>query len=591
MRGRPVPIRRSSRACGAPDDPPDLPGAPPDGGTTHATVHAPTHTAGHTPAPAPEPGGGAPGPAGAAVPLAAAEGDQASVASSSAPKALLWGIGATLGVLAVVYMVWIALHGDGSGQQTELVSDLAPIPMSAAAAALAWWAAHDRRAAPRRRAAWRWIAFGCICWLLAESMWCYIEVVEGLSPFPSPADAFYLGFYVMVFVGLLKLPARREVGAERVALGLDLATVCVVTFMFLWYLVALPTIHGADRIDLSTVLALAYPLGDMILVLGIARVLLRRRSGADNRMVLWFLVLGAGVLMLADVSYARLDLAGSYAPGALPDGLWVVALLFLSLAALAQLGLDPPSVPFAGRERSYTSVSKIPYLAMVLGLGLVLYVTSAAATGPLAMLVLSALALTVLVVVRQLTVLHDNDRLAGELDRLANTDPLTQLANRRHFFDVAELMFERTPQAPSAAVMIDVDRFKDINDGYGHAAGDRVIREVARRCTEVVRPTDLLARYGGDELVAVFVGAQPDEVARVAARLREHVSATPVDTPAGPVHVTLSIGVGAAPKGASLDDLLRAADLALYRAKSGGRDAVAGRLVGAEPPTPAAKPS
>ena len=562
MRGRPVPIRRSPGAGGAPDDVPvAAPVSVPPAGATFPLAADPMPEPDLAPEPAPD------------------------LAPGSSPKALLWGIGATLSVLALAYMVWIALHGDGSRAETQFVSDFAPIPMSAAAAGLAWWAAHDGHAAPRRRAAWRWIAFGCVSWLLAESMWFFLEVVKGISPFPSPADAFYLGFYVMVFVGLLKLPARREVGAERVALGLDLATVSVVTFMFLWYLVALPTIHGSARIDLATVLALAYPLADMVLVLGIARVLLRRRSGADNRMVLWFLVLGAGVLMLADVAYARLDLAGSYSAGALPDGLWVVALLLFALAALAQLGLEPPAARFAGRERSYTSVSKIPYLAMVLGLALVLYVTSADATGPLAMLVISALALTVLVVVRQLTVLHDNDRLASELHRLATTDPLTQLANRRHFFEVAQQMLERTPHAPAATVMVDVDRFKDINDGYGHAAGDGVIREVARRCAEVVRPTDLLARYGGDELVAVFVGAPPDEVARVAARLREHVSATPVDTPAGPVHVTLSIGVGAAPHGAPLDELLRAADLALYRAKSAGRDAVAGRLVGAEPPT------
>ena len=287
--------------------------------------------------------------------------------------------------------------------------------------------------------------------------------------------------------------------------------------MFVWYLVALPTIHGSDGIDAGAALSLAYPLMDMILVLGIARVLLRRRSGSDNRAALWFLVGATSVFALADIAYARLDLAGKYSSGTLPDGLWVVALLFVALAALAQLGLAPPAAPIAGKERTYTSVSKLPYAAMVLGLGLVLYITSTEATGPLAMLVLCAVTLAVLVVVRQLTVLHDNDRLAGELHRLATTDPLTQLANRRHFFDVAQQMLERSGRGPSAAVMIDLDHFKDINDGYGHAAGDRVIREVARRCGEVVRPTDLLARYGGDELVAVFVGARPDEVAQVVA--------------------------------------------------------------------------
>ena len=193
-------------------------------------------------------------------------------------------------------------------------------------------------------------------------MWFFLEVVKGISPFPSPADAFYLGFYVMVFVGLLKLPARREVGAERVALGLDLATVSVVTFMFLWYLVALPTIHSSARIDLATVLALAYPLADMVLVLGIAARAVAAAFGADNRMVLWFLVLGAGVLMLADVAYARLDLAGSYVAGSLPDGLWFVALLLLALAALASSASNRPrrrspgastATPASARSRTW----------------------------------------------------------------------------------------------------------------------------------------------------------------------------------------------------------------------------------------------
>ncbi len=179
-----------------------------------------------------------------------------------------------------------------------------------------------------------------------------------------------------MLVGLLRLPARRERGAERVALGLDLATVAVVTFMFVWYLVALPTLHGAGAIDLAAVIELAYPLADTMLVLAIARVLLRRRSGADNRPVLWFLVAATAALAAADVLYARLDLAGQYEAGSLPDGLWVAALLLVALAALAQLGFAPPAAPFVGRERSYTSVSKLPYLAMVAGLGLVLFETT-----------------------------------------------------------------------------------------------------------------------------------------------------------------------------------------------------------------------
>jgi diguanylate cyclase (GGDEF)-like protein len=473
-------------------------------------------------------------------------------------------------------MVWVALHGPGSG---AAFSDVAVLPISAAAAVLAWWAAHDPRAAWRRRDAWRWIAFGCVSWFIADVTWWYLEAVRHVSPSPSPADGFYLLFYGLVLVGLLRLPARRERGAERVALGLDLATVAVVTFMFVWYLVALPTLHGGGRVDLAAVIELAYPLADTMLVLAITRVLLRRRSGADNRAVLWFLVAATAALAAADVLYARLDLAGQYESGSLPDGLWLAALLLVALAALAQLGFAPQAAPFVGRERSYTSVSKLPYLAMVAGLGLVLFETTRDASGPLAMLVLSALALTAIVVARQLTVLHENDRLAGELRRLADTDPLTDLANRRHFFQVAAARLERGPALPAAVLMIDVDRFKHINDEFGHPTGDLVIREVARRCAAVVRPTDLLARYGGDELVALLVGAGPDEVQAIAERLREHMSRTAVFTPAGPVPVTVSIGVGATDRAGSLDDLLRAADLALYRAKDGGRDRACGRRV------------
>ncbi|WP_425049995.1 diguanylate cyclase [Psychromarinibacter sp. S121] len=165
--------------------------------------------------------------------------------------------------------------------------------------------------------------------------------------------------------------------------------------------------------------------------------------------------------------------------------------------------------------------------------------------------------------------------------RLAVTDPLTGLANRRFAMDRLRQIAERNRGASGAfaVLALDLDRFKCINDTYGHPAGDAVLAEVARRMEGTLRQGDLLARMGGEEFMAVIFGCRLDQAARTADRLREAVSCAPVRLPDGTeIPVTISIGVAISDGSASGRPdpaaLMAQADRALYAAKADGRNQV-----------------
>ena len=129
--------------------------------------------------------------------------------------------------------------------------------------------------------------------------------------------------------------------------------------------------------------------------------------------------------------------------------------------------------------------------------------------------------LTVLVSVRQFAALRDNGRLAVRYQELASIDGMTGLYNRRHFMEVAEGAFAHAQRLgqPLVALMIDVDRFKQINDAHGHAVGDRALADLAQSCREQVRPDDIAGRYGGDEFIIIIPGTTSLRATQIAARL------------------------------------------------------------------------
>lgn len=183
------------------------------------------------------------------------------------------------------------------------------------------------------------------------------------------------------------------------------------------------------------------------------------------------------------------------------------------------------------------------------------------------LLVVTAAIMTGLIVLRPL----------NALQRQAREDPLTGLLNRRGFDEMAQRRLGNLARngQPVSALMIDIDHFKRVNDRLGHAAGDEVLQVVASRLTHDLSNADVLARYGGEEFAVILPGAALAAAERVAERLRAVVADSSVQTQAGTIDVTISIGVAQreGPK-QSLSDLVHAADLRLLQAKRNGRDRV-----------------
>lgn len=156
----------------------------------------------------------------------------------------------------------------------------------------------------------------------------------------------------------------------------------------------------------------------------------------------------------------------------------------------------------------------------------------------------------------------------------ARTDALTGLPNRRAFDDAlgSRMAAYRRHATPLGLLLVDVDRFKSVNDKYGHHVGDQVLKGVADALRRAVREGDLLSRYGGEEFAILLQGTTVEEFRSAAERVRRFVEQTPIQADSAALTATVSCGVAEATSSEDLAALLRRADEALYASKSGGRN-------------------
>jgi diguanylate cyclase (GGDEF)-like protein len=264
---------------------------------------------------------------------------------------------------------------------------------------------------------------------------------------------------------------------------------------------------------------------------------------------------------VADTAFLLLAAGGTYVDGSLVDAMWSAAYLLLAAAAWRDQRDDEPM------KLDGAQVLIVPVLVTIASL-LVLLGDSVVAV-PLVAQLLAAGAVSA-VLVRTALTFREVASLA-ETRRAARTDDLTGLSNRRDFYirvSAAIAARHAGQAARSAVLLIDLDRFKEVNDSLGHQVGDELLVLVGKRLSERVRATDVVARLGGDEFALLLEGADLDGASRLATVLRDRLE-EPFSVGPSTLHISGSIGIAAYPEHAvDVQGLLRCADTAMYAAKA-----------------------
>ncbi len=183
--------------------------------------------------------------------------------------------------------------------------------------------------------------------------------------------------------------------------------------------------------------------------------------------------------------------------------------------------------------------------------------------------------------IKNLEILHQVELTRKQAEiyhELARTDSLTGLVNRRGLLEIAEVAVQqaRISQRRLAAIMLDIDHFKNVNDQYGHQIGDEVLAAVATGIKESLRQGDIAGRYGGEEFIVLVLDATPEQCFKISERIRQSVARQSVQTDQATIKVTISLGLASviSDQAITLEELINRADQAMYKAKEQGRNCV-----------------
>jgi diguanylate cyclase (GGDEF)-like protein len=483
--------------------------------------------------------------------------------------------------------------------------------------ALCLAAMRSRGISKRLFMAWGFLALAQLSFTLGDVSWALIEVKLSSNPFPSIADALYLLFYPLFFIGILSFPIQRLERLSYSKLLLDAGIVLVAATVGFWNLLLGP--FAAAQVGqplLNQVISLAYPVGDLVLVYAVLK-LLYLQSVTESRIPVLFLTASAFVMILTDSIYGYQTLSRQYTSGSILDFGWILSYFMAGMAGVWQALNAPNLSPLkwltsedsAAQSRPSTWLAYLPYLWIPIACTILILEFTRRITFDLVTMIGTILVIG-MVFLRQVLTLHENEVLFGQLNealdqvkqrtvelRRANQelrwevhermriekqmsydslhDGITGLPNRTLFVDRLKHAVEYTKRHQDfifSVIFLDIDHFKEVNEGLGHPIGDQVLVEAAQRMMTCLRTSDTVARLAGDEFIILLEDVhEPQDVLLVAERIQERLKEQ-LTLEGRLITVTASFGIVANGNCYNqAEDVIRDADIAMYQAKMAGK--------------------
>ena len=465
---------------------------------------------------------------------------------------LLWVMG--VGLLGIVCAAGLALLGV---QMSPVVTAALGMSTIWVPTALCWTAVYRVRL---RRPEVLLAAAAVTAWTVGSTYYIGLEPAAGPVPFPTFADVGSALFYTLMAAALVVAVHRQARGVassvwwDAVVGSLGAAAVLAVVLRPL-----LAPAH-AGPLSLATVVLSAYPLCDLLLVAAIVGIAALR----DVRMASRWALLVAGLLVFAtaDVIYSLKMASGTYVYGTPSDSLWAIGLALMALWVDGSARDQPAMEARSAGGAMSLAVSSGATLA---GLWVLLLNNWA----PVSTVALTLAGVTLLAAAaRSELAFRLLARMAGLRRLTAATDELTGLPNRRALTAEGQARLAAQRGRRQALLVLDLDKFKEVNDSLGHHVGDQLLVRVGARLSEHLRDGDMLARLGSDEFAVLLDDAGRDEAVDGAVRLRAALD-EPFALQNVALHSSVSIGIALFPDdGPDLNALLNKADMAMYKAKT-----------------------
>ncbi|ANU22055.1 putative bifunctional diguanylate cyclase/phosphodiesterase [Planococcus donghaensis] len=463
-----------------------------------------------------------------------------------------------------------------------------------------------RKTSGRNRTFWLLLSLGSLSYIIAESIstisYTVFNVVMG---YPGPPDLFYflqIVFYLAAFVYQLK---QREEISYQIKFLFDMMILITVSTALSWHFLIQHVLPGQSASPLLIVVSLAYPIGDLLLMFGVISLYIGFSHPLPHR-VATLIIIGLIFQVFADTAHLYSTLSDTYSSGNLYDPLWALSLLLVALAGLH--ALEPSAkrsskLALAPNDERISIRILLPYFSLM-----ILFIAmTIEQKEDMQGLIIGAGIAAFLILTRQIFTLGDNRRLLSKYNQLTSVlehkieqrtaevtssnsqlketvqqmkhmayhDVLSGLPNRRLFLEKLEDAIANAKQKSHklAVVFIDLDRFKNINDTFGHEFGDLLLQAFSQRILDNLRSSDTLSRQGGDEFTLLLNNIKAEkDIAPMIHKLQKALE-KPLIIKNQELYISMSIGISVYPKdGDTTDELLKNADNAMYSAKEKGRN-------------------